>query len=128
MKCRINDQEVELEADLKPLPPFGDKHASSPSITFPDSEELCRKYRAFLEQVDGLVREVLEDPGPLVKAKQSLPGRWNLYYPDLKWGSVGVELEGLTKQEVGQGKGKPVFSVDIAMLRFIPEGQQGLGA
>ena len=128
MKCRVNDQEVELEADLKPLPRVEDKRAPSPTITFPDPEELCRKYRAFLERVDGLVREALEDPGPLVKAKQSLPGRWNLYYPDLKWGSVGVELEGLTEQEVGQGKGKPVFSVDIAMLRFIPEGQQVLGA
>lgn len=128
MKCRVNGQEVELEADIKPLPRVEDKRAPSPTITFPDPEELCRKYRAFLERVDGLIREALEDPGPLTKARQSLPGRWDFYYPNLKWGSVGVELEGLTEQEVGQGKDKPVFSEDIAMLRFIPEGWPGPGA
>jgi len=50
-KCRVNGQEVELEADLKPLPRVEDKRAPSPTITFPDPEELCRKYRAFLERV-----------------------------------------------------------------------------
>ena len=121
-KCLVNGQEVEVSADVPLLPEERNPSAPSPRLTLPEPEEVCRKYRPFLERIDRFLRERLSAiAGPLFRAEQQSPGRWHLYYPGLANGYVYVELRRLDERDVGEGKGKPVLSSDIETLDIYSE-------
>ncbi len=121
-KCRINGQEVELEADLPTLPEVPDPRAPSPLLRFPDRKEVCQKYRAFLEQVDAYLRRRLGARiGALVKVEQPIPSmRWRLHYAGLEHEPIVVELTGLSEEEVGAGRGRMRLDAGIGVLDIHP--------
>jgi len=124
-KCQVNGQEVEVSADVPILPEVKDPSAPFPRLTLPEPQEVCRKYRLFLEHIDRFLRKHLpEIAGPLLRAEQKLPGRWYLYYSGLANKYVYVEipvLSGLDEQGVGKGKGKLVLSPGTQVLHIYPE-------
>ena len=122
VKCQVNGQEVEVSAGVPNLPEVRDRGSRSPRLTFPEPEEVCRRYRPFLEHVDRFLRESLSAiAGPLFRAERKWPGRWHLYYPGLANGYVYVGLHGFDERDVGEGKGKLVLSPDIEVLEIYPE-------